>query len=491
MKKHFASAAFFSLISKGITVLSMLLLTPVIIDVIGKEQYGLWVLILSIVAWFNLLELGFPSAIYRYATLHCEQKKYDELNLYLSTFLLIFGGLGIISVLLLVLFAFNPGWFDVVGENSRIFTLAFCLFTLKVLVSFLSHIPNSIFVASLRIDIDEKVTAASLLAKLILIYVTIESYGIITLICVTLLVDIFANLIKVSLAYKLLPAMKLHPKKFSITIFREIFSFSKHVFLLGLSRVLNNRIDPFIVVKFLDLKSVAVFNIANNLISQLNLLVFALFKFQGALFTKKVAKNQSAEKLYNIVCTINIYVSLVFSSCVILFAEPFIGLWLGDEFKEAVLLLYILSFTLVVKPITTTTNQLLLAMARHEKLALVQFICAVINIFLSIIFIYSYGLSGVAFATVLSNVLSNVILLNYILPKYTNFNLILLRCKIFYSVVNLGIISYLVFSYHIMKFVSSWTELLLYSILAFILLSLFNLIVFWGQFRETYLLIKR
>ena len=55
MKKKLASAALFSLISKGLNILSMLLLTPVILGVIGKEQYGLWILILSIIAWFNVL----------------------------------------------------------------------------------------------------------------------------------------------------------------------------------------------------------------------------------------------------------------------------------------------------------------------------------------------------------------------------------------------------------------------------------------------------
>ncbi|OFC70427.1 lipopolysaccharide biosynthesis protein [Alteromonas confluentis] len=491
MKKKLASAALFSLVSKGLNIVSMLLLTPVILDVIGKEQYGLWILILSIIAWFNVFELGFPAAIYRFATLFLEQKKYDQLNRYLATFLVVFGGLGLIAVLVLVLFGFFPHWFDVGDDNAGLFSFTIFLFTIKVIVDFLSHIPNSIFVANLRIDIDEKVTAFSLLIKLIAIYLLIDDFGILTLIGVTLVTEIGANLLKVVLAYRLLPSLKLDLRFFSMDVFREIFSFSKHVFILGIARVLNDRIDPFIIVKFLDLKSVAIFNIANNLITQLNLLIISFFKFQGAIFTKKIAAKQSAENLYNTICTANTYVGLVFASCVVILADPFVHLWLGEEFEASVGLLYVLAFGVVIRPITATSNQLLLAMATHKLLAVVQFVCALVNIGLSIVLIGDYGLVGVAFSTVFSNLLSNVILVNVLLPRYTDYKLTALRMRMIYSVANLGVVTYFFAGTNVMAFVDSWLMLFVAAAGVFAVVSVLNLTIFVGQFGALRSIIKR
>ena len=47
-----------------ITVIS-LVMTPYLIHHLGDVHYGLWILILSALGWFNFIDLGFSYAIQR------------------------------------------------------------------------------------------------------------------------------------------------------------------------------------------------------------------------------------------------------------------------------------------------------------------------------------------------------------------------------------------------------------------------------------------
>ena len=55
-------------------------LTPYVINTIGTRGYGIWVVVLSIVGYYGLLDLGVRSAILRYVALNVGKGDRDELK---------------------------------------------------------------------------------------------------------------------------------------------------------------------------------------------------------------------------------------------------------------------------------------------------------------------------------------------------------------------------------------------------------------------------
>ena len=60
------------------SILSGLILTPVIIDAIGKEGYGAWVFIVSVTTVLRLLDFGITPTVVRFTAFHRGRSPEDE-----------------------------------------------------------------------------------------------------------------------------------------------------------------------------------------------------------------------------------------------------------------------------------------------------------------------------------------------------------------------------------------------------------------------------
>ena len=64
----------------GIGILVGLFLMPFVLDVIGDEQYGLWLFISSIAGYSGLMDLGFGETICRYVAHHHAKNETEDVN---------------------------------------------------------------------------------------------------------------------------------------------------------------------------------------------------------------------------------------------------------------------------------------------------------------------------------------------------------------------------------------------------------------------------
>src|ERR1035437_3432318 len=72
----------FNWISLVISALVSVVLTPIMIRELGQYQYGMWVLVISLVDQYGLLDIGIGSALSRYAAYFQgaeERKALDEI----------------------------------------------------------------------------------------------------------------------------------------------------------------------------------------------------------------------------------------------------------------------------------------------------------------------------------------------------------------------------------------------------------------------------
>ena len=80
MKKQLANNALFGLMEKGVSIITVLLLTPYFISILGDDNYGLWILILSVISWFNFVDMGFSATIQRKIAIAIENNNLNKIN---------------------------------------------------------------------------------------------------------------------------------------------------------------------------------------------------------------------------------------------------------------------------------------------------------------------------------------------------------------------------------------------------------------------------
>jgi len=471
-KKLFFKSSVFRFIERIVLVVTSLLLTPYFINVLGADGYGFWLLILSIIGWFNIIELGFPSAVQRHTILAIESNNPKQVNTVYSTSIVLFGGLGLVATIILVGVASFSFEFFGTAVDANALKMALYVLSAKILMDFLMNPFHGFITAFLRLDIDSNLVMLNVLIKSVLIFLLIPTMNIWGAILATLSADIFTNAIKIYYIKKLYPAISFSFKLVSKKELQSLFAFSKHVVANGVAKTLNAKSDPFIVTKLIGLSSVAVYGVANRLAEHIKSFVFTVNGFLSPVFMKKIAKNESLDDLFHNAIMINLFFATIFSAPLIILGKAFIVLWVGEEFESAANILYFLVFTFFCQAIYTSVNQVLLAQAQHKYISIVSLFGAITNITLSIILGLKYGLIGVAIGTSIGSFIANVVLSLWLYSFYNQLKFWLIIRKLFWA-------NFLVFGIGLyvattLMSRTTWFELIIYSAICFTLFLLLS-----------------
>ncbi|MCZ8529765.1 oligosaccharide flippase family protein [Alteromonas sp. PRIM-21] len=423
-KIRLLSSGLFSLIEKVITVLAMLILTPSIIESIGNEGYGLWLLILSVLAFFNIIELGFPAAVQRFVTLYLEKGDRDTANLYLTTSLFLFLSLGVISAFVALLVFQFPHLLGLEADMDQLLTKVAAIFAVKIVVDFSMNPINAIYAAHLRVDIDAALATLNVIVKSTLIYFVGRHFGIVTMALCAVFTDIFINLLKIIAARKIYPYWCLKRKYISYNGFLELFNFSKYIIIMAFAKMINQRSAPILISNIMTVNSVAIFGVAQNLINHAETLNNSIFQSFSAYFTKLVARGGELKNHIDTIARMCFLCCLTLAINLIVFSDPFIRIWLGPSFNEASALISIMALGLLVRPYAMIFRNILIAQANHKNLMYASLIGSIFTILLSIALGKIYGVIGVALAFVLVSYLVNFILYRIAFKRHNKIALV-------------------------------------------------------------------
>jgi O-antigen/teichoic acid export membrane protein len=108
------------------------LLTPYILNKIGVEMFGLWVLILAVTSLVGVADLGFGTSFVKFVAEYNAKSEPEKINGVLTTGLLIYGVLGV--VILLVAWPVREPLLRLVGVSDRLLVDARFVLGVSILV---------------------------------------------------------------------------------------------------------------------------------------------------------------------------------------------------------------------------------------------------------------------------------------------------------------------------------------------------------------------
>src|SRR5688500_623498 len=131
-----------------LTVLSSYVLMPFHIERLGREQYGTWLVIMSMMGYLGLLVLGAPLASVRFITQYLTEKNEPELRKAVGTFAGLYLMLGavvlVVGGVLLVVFTRTYDLAPALADKAR---LAFALIVIHTAAGFIQQLPYGLMAA--------------------------------------------------------------------------------------------------------------------------------------------------------------------------------------------------------------------------------------------------------------------------------------------------------------------------------------------------------
>lgn len=391
------------------------ILSPILLRALGNSAYGLWELIMSVVGYMGLLDLGIGSAMVRYVAVADGSGNREHMARIMATSLAFFGAMGVAACALFALLGFFPG--VIAGEEAVQIggvELLFYLFAVNALFLF----PMQVFLSVLLgIQCHYFINCSRILligVKSILIYWYITSHTGHLLVFISI-VELAYTLLSFVCFYLFLLSKKKIPRfscrSVSKETFKDLFVFgSKNLVMMAASRLQNQSV-PLIIAHVVGMGSIVYYTFPNRLVDYAKGFSLAIGYPLTPYFSAMVGKEQSEELRNAWLQTTFVLQAIMFIMPVVLwqYGELFLRLWIGMEYAEAGRwVIWLLVIGLVADTFAVNSFRLLTAKASHGRSALLWLILAAMSIPAGVMGGRMWGIEGVTFAVVLVTVVGNL-----------------------------------------------------------------------------------
>jgi O-antigen/teichoic acid export membrane protein len=398
----------------AINIATGIVLLPFTIAHLGKELYGLWMVVASMTAYFQLLDLGFGHSLVRHITEADGQRNERRINELASTFVVIFAALG--SVVLggtaLMAFFVLPRYPNIRAEHVAIAQPVMLILGTRLAVS----LPMSVFGAvatSRQAFARNGITAiiVTLLQTVATVVVLSSGYGLVTLVASTTAIALLSYVVYAHTAYQVLPSLRIRPlRNFRRERLRELATFGVYVFVINIAVQVGFNLDHLVVGAWLGTAAVAVYAVSfrladyqRQLCNQFNGLLFPVLVKYGAAgdtASLRTTVTESTRLAFGLVAGVTV--------TLLLLGDTLIQAWVGPGFEGGVWPLYALALAGVVLVSQQPLGSLLMGTGHHRLVAAACVAESTANVALSILLVQRYGLFGVALGTMIPVVAVNL-----------------------------------------------------------------------------------
>lgn len=418
-KSQLKSGVILSYINLGISTLIPFFYTPVMLRMLGQEEYGLYSLSNSAVAYLSLLSFGFGSTIIRYIAKYRAEGKIEEEQKTFGFFLVVYC---LLAVLVLVCGSIISNNVEPIfhrglsSDELRKMKILVLIMTFNSALSFPISVFSSIITAHekyvFRKLIDMLSTVAAPIANLIALYLGYASVG---MALATTVIQFLMLPLSVGYCFKVLHVTPKF-KRISQKHIYEMLGFSAFVFIGSVVDMLFWATDKVILGMLAGSVAVAIYNVGgtfNNMVMNLS------SSMSGVLMphiTGMVVKDDNPRVLTDIFIKVGrlqfIIIALVVSGFTV-FGREFVELWAGAEYSEAYWIAILTMFPLCIPLIQSSGHSIVVAKNKHQFRSIVYLIIAIANVISTYILVPSMGGIGAALCSCIAYLAGQGVAMNW------------------------------------------------------------------------------
>lgn len=394
------------------------LVSPIIVNSLGHELYGVWVLIASVTGYFTVLDFGVNTAIVRYISSSDAKNDHVQARKVYSTSLAIFAAVALVMLLFALIFGlFFQSIFKLYDIPRSYLYFVFILSALDLAIGLLF----SVFLGCLSgLQEFKYINGSSILVNIVrsiaIVYLLKQGHGLLTL----ALLQIAATLARALCQYWRIKA------EYAFLYFRRdfitrdtivsIYGYSVYSFIIAIALKLLFYTDSLVIGSMIGISEVTFYAIPSTLLDYLEKFVWAMIAVLVPIISANEASGGESRNAnlylagtrYSLLVSMPIIISLYF------YGDDFIRVWMGQEIgdrSEWVLKLLLIGFGLATSQLIA--HGILKGISRHKALAIILVIEALVNLGMSIALARPYGIEGVAFGTMVPLIIASLVIIVY------------------------------------------------------------------------------
>ena len=402
-----------------------LIYTPWMIKTIGKADYGLYTLAMSIISIF-IFDFGLSSAITRYVAKYLAEGRSSSVGDLLGLIYKLYLGIDLLIVLILIIFYFCIPYVyaGLTPDEIDTFKIVFVVAATFSVVSF-PFIPlNGIisahekFIQLKLCDLAHKLITVGLMSWCLL-----RGYGLYALVIVNAISGIITILLKLLVIFKETD-VKVNWKYWDRVLLKGVLSFSIWVTIIALCQRLIFNIAPSILGIVSDSQNIAILGVAMTLEGY----VYTFASAINGLFLPKVSRyvndadTESINLLMVRVGRIQIFVISLIVFGFVATGKEFILLWLGDGYSSLYICAIILMIPSLIYLPMEVGNATVIAKGVVKYQARVFIVMAIVNVVLAFPLSYYWGVLGMS-CSIFGAYMWRTIGMNYVFSKRLSLDL--------------------------------------------------------------------
>ena len=272
-----------------------LVMLPFNLAHLGAADYGLWVLLGSITMHFSILDLGYGGGAGQVHGAVPRPPERAGAERDRQHAVLRVRGLGLVAYAAAAGVAFNlDHLFNITPAQAETGKWILLIIGVHVAINFPFSVYGGVISGFQRYDINNMVAiVTSIAVAAVNVAVLLAGYGLIALVAATTCVRVVTYFIYRSNAYRVFPDLRIRPSLFRRGRLREVTGFSVYSSIIDWANKLNYELDELVIGVFLGPAAVAVWAVAERIISGTQRLTNQL---NGVLFPVIVDSDATQQK---------------------------------------------------------------------------------------------------------------------------------------------------------------------------------------------------
>ncbi len=450
----------------AINIIINLLYTPIMIKMLGKNEYGIYSSVASIISYLSIFSLGFNATYIKFYSKYKKNNDEDGIKKLNTLYLSVFCILGAIVLICGFILSGNASIMFNETYSAADLTLAkklMFLLTINLAISFPASLFSS-YISSQEKFIFQKLitTGRTILSPLVNIILLYSGFGSIGIVLTTTSISILVDIINITFCLTKLK-MRFKLGKVENGLAKELLIFSFFIAINQIIDQINWQTDKIILGKMINSTAVAVYSVSatiNNLYMNFSTAISNIYTpsihkiYTSNEPTEKV--NENLTKIFVNVGRVQFFILMLIFTGFIFFGQYFLRIWMGFEYSASELnIIYFITIILMasstVPLIQNIGIEIQRAKDKHKFRSVVYLIVAILNIGISILFCYKWNILGVTVGTLFSNIVGTFLIMNIYYHKKVDINIPLFWKEIASSA--LGMLPAIIFGVLIMLFV--------------------------------------
>lgn len=398
-----------SFVFKGISIIISLLLVPLTIDYLNPTKYGIWITLMSVIAWFNFFDIGLGNGLRnKFATAKAEEKD-DLARTYISTTYAI---VSIISVALFIIFFIVNQFLDWgkilntstdLVELEKLVFIVFSVFCLQFIIKLI----NVVFIADQRPAMSGLINTIGSLFSLITVIILMKTtqgsllYLGASFSIINLVVPLLAGVWFFNTSYK---KYKPSLKHVDFSHLKELMSLGLRFFVMQGAALVVFMTDNIIISQISGPQDVTPYNIAYKYFGIVTMVFTIITTPLWSAYTEAYVKKdftwirQITKKIYQLWGIVFVGLLLM-----LLLSNYAYHIWIGDKVIVPFLLSSIMALWVLISTSTMVFSNFLSGISKIKLSLWHSVFVTIANIPLSIYFAKNLGMgsAGVILASVI------------------------------------------------------------------------------------------